>query len=151
MTKFGRSLGRPLVMTAAALALLCPGGASAGTAQWNETYLYNFQGPPKDGEHPMQYGSLVNYDYLIHYFIGTSSYGGKNGVGTIFAYDPDTSKEAIDYSFKTGTGDGQYPMGTLWYQAGKNGITGDVLGVTQGGAPITRERCSTSTQQSRGP
>ena len=73
---------------------------------------YDFQGAP-DGSDPQP--SVVEDSAGNLY--GTTFYGGKNGLGTVFKIDMATGKETVLYSFTGGT-DGCYPYGVILDSAG---------------------------------
>lgn len=76
----------------------------------SETVLHNF-GNPKDGSQP--YGSLV-YNPTTQLYYGTTSLGGTNTSGTIFAFNPANDSVNVLWSFGSGY-DGKTPYGNLVY------------------------------------
>jgi uncharacterized repeat protein (TIGR03803 family) len=62
------------------------------------TQLYNFAGG-SDGFFPQ--GDLVKVGTLLY---GVTEYGGTNGNGTIFSYDPATGSETVLWNFSGGEG-----------------------------------------------
>jgi uncharacterized repeat protein (TIGR03803 family) len=101
---------------------LTPGGI------WTETVLYSFAGAP-DGSAP-GYGSLLVANGALY---GTTSAGGANGTGTVFALSPPAVPgspwtEAVLWSFGGASGDGTYPEGSVVQSAG-----GVLYGGTSGG------------------
>ena len=100
----------------------------APSGPWTQTTLYSFQGQP-DGSFP--YGGLVRD--ASGTFYGTTYYGGKFGVGAVFALQPTRSgwSEKVLHSFRYyGTG-GSYPIGHLVLDS-----AGVLYGTTsEGGAP----------------
>lgn len=117
------------------------GTVFAITTAGTETVLHSFAGKP-DGAHPK--ASLINVSGTLY---GTTFYGGANcssrgGCGTVFTITP-SGAESVLYSFKGGSGDGEYPTqaplldvnGTL-YGTSKRGGThnlGTVFSMTTSG------------------
>lgn len=96
-------------------------------ATGDETVLYSFMGSfngPPDGSAPE--GEMVVSDGVLY---GTTSFGGQFNAGTLFSFDPATGKEAVLYSFGSGSDGAQPAAGPI--------VVGQVLyGTTsQGGAP----------------
>jgi uncharacterized repeat protein (TIGR03803 family) len=119
-----------LLMSAAAMAVLASNAPGAVAGGWSESILYSFQGFPKDGDYPLQYGNLSNYVLNNFLLYGTTSFGGKSDYGTVFTMDMSgKGADQILYSF-AGATDGQFPMGTLWF---RNNNTYDIIGTTQEG------------------
>lgn len=71
-----------------------------------EKVIYAFQGG-SDGAQP--YGALTNAGIAL---LGTTTYGGAHGGGTIFAINPWNGHETVLYSFQGGS-DGAEPNGSL--------------------------------------
>lgn len=86
----------------------------------SETVLHSF-GSGSDGTMP--YAALINVNGMLY---GTTSYGGANDQGTVFAIDPSTGDESVAYSFLGGS-DGANPY------AGLIDVKGTLYGTTQGG------------------
>ena len=93
--------------------------SAAGT----ESVLYSFAGGATDGARPR--GSVI-LDSAGNLY-GTTSGGGANGLGTVYALSP-TDSEAVLYSFAGGTTDGQVPLGHLVM-----GSSGSLYGTTSAG------------------
>jgi uncharacterized repeat protein (TIGR03803 family) len=91
----------------------------ASAAKYN--LEYEFKGGV-DGWAP--YSSLIDVDGKLY---GTTSAGGANGVGAIYAFDPATGAETIVYSF-TGGADGHSPTAAL------TNVDGMLYGSAAGGA-----------------
>jgi uncharacterized repeat protein (TIGR03803 family) len=92
---------------------------------WKFTTLYAFKGQP-DAAFP--YGGLIADANGNLY--GTTYFGGKSGVGTVFELDRIHKKEVVVYSFKGGT-DGTYTTSTLVFDK-----AGNLYGTTSmGGNP----------------
>jgi uncharacterized repeat protein (TIGR03803 family) len=93
------------------------------TRSGTETVLYSFKGGSGDGERP--YAGLINAKGRLY---STTHLGGANSFGTIFSITP-TGTESVLYSFKGGSGDGEYPY------AGLINVKGSLYGTTiEGGA-----------------
>ncbi len=74
--------------------LCCVHPASAAeTGKPKETVLHSF-GSGTDGQHP--HASLIDVKGVLY---GTTSAGGSNEAGTVFALDPETGAETVLYSF----------------------------------------------------
>ena len=94
-----------------------------------EAVLYSFGGVP-DGAHP--YAGLVNVNGTLY---GTTEFGGSgscgsyanSGCGTVFTIKT-SGAETVLYSFKGGSGDGEYPT-----QAALLDVNGTLYGTTKGG------------------
>ncbi len=81
------------------------------TPSGTEDVLYSFKGAP-DGQRP--YAGLINVKGTLY---GTTHLGGANcspsgGCGTVFAITA-SGTETVLYSFKGGSGDGEYPYAGL--------------------------------------
>lgn len=84
--------------------------------------LHSFGGPG-DGNGPL--AGLINVKGKLY---GTTMEGGANGDGTVFSITP-SGKEVVRYSFKGGSGDGEFPY------AGLINVKGMLYGMTiEGGA-----------------
>lgn len=88
------------------------------TTSGKETLLYSFKGGSTDGANPS--GALRNVNGVLY---GTTVSGGSRscgggGCGTVFSVTT-SDKEAMLYSFKGGTTDGQSPNGGLVNVHGK--------------------------------
>jgi uncharacterized repeat protein (TIGR03803 family) len=92
----------------------------SANGQYSE--LYQFKGQNGDGQEP--YDGLVNVCGVLY---GTTVYGGKNGLGTIFSITSGGVEKVI-YSF-AGTKDGAYP------QAGLIAIHDILYGTASAGGP----------------
>jgi uncharacterized repeat protein (TIGR03803 family) len=77
----------------------------------NVSVVWNF-GKGADGKYP--HGNLV-YDARNKLFYGTTSGGGFQGVGTIFAFNPVKDTEAVVWNFNVVPNDGFQPFGSLVY------------------------------------
>jgi uncharacterized repeat protein (TIGR03803 family) len=101
-------------------------------ATGNETVLYNFAGPPTDGETPMA-GLVMDAEGNLY---GTTNYGGNapNIGGAVFKLDT-TGHETVLYNF-TGEGDGYRPMATLVLDS-----QGNLYGTAYYGGYFNREQC----------
>jgi uncharacterized repeat protein (TIGR03803 family) len=75
-----------------------------------------------DGAQP--YAGLVAYNGNLY---GTTVYGGAKGAGTIFEISPSGGTPTTLWSFRSSSGDGAYPYGTLVQVKGK------FYGTTSGG------------------
>ncbi|MBV9104108.1 MAG: hypothetical protein JO060_10995 [Candidatus Eremiobacteraeota bacterium] len=91
--------------------------------------LHRFHGAPHDGANP--FGSLVSYGGTI---FGTTEYGGKRNVGSVFMMIPGSFGfgtlryfESVIQNFH-GTGDGEYPLAGLVVDSNET-----LYGVTQYG------------------
>jgi uncharacterized repeat protein (TIGR03803 family) len=89
---------------------------------WNETILHNFAGEPNDGSYP---GAALIFDGSGN-LSGTTELGGTGAGGTVFEVAP-SGQETVIYSF-TGNADGQYPLGSLTFDA-----SGQLYGTTSYG------------------
>jgi len=78
-----------------------------------ETPLYNF-GFGSDAASPQ--GNLI-FDQGKGLFYGLAINGGTNGTGAIFSFDPGNNSEAVVYNFGSVLHDGEYPNGSLTYNA----------------------------------
>ena len=67
---------------------------------------YSFQNG-SDGAFPAS--TLLSFSGKLY---GTTPYGGANGFGTVYSFNPSTGTETVLYSFKSGN-DGAYPAGSL--------------------------------------
>jgi uncharacterized repeat protein (TIGR03803 family) len=93
----------------------------------NETILYSFEGPPKDGGNPA--GKLVMDAAGNLYGLsggGSGSACGAYGCGVVFKLDP-FGNETIIHNF-TGAPDGSSPVGALHLDD-----SGNLYGTTEGG------------------
>jgi len=103
------------------------GGANNGgtvfriSTSGSETVLYSFKGGSGDGENPD--AGLINVKGTLY---GTTQSGGANDDGTVFSITP-SGAETVLYSFKGGSGDGEYPY------AGLLNVKGTLYGATQKG------------------
>jgi uncharacterized repeat protein (TIGR03803 family) len=92
------------------------------TSTETEGLRYSFSGGTTDGANP--YASLLQVGPMLY---GTTSQGGTNGDGTIFAYNTQTGIESLLYSFGANANDGTDPRGSLI-------LVGDTLyGTTENG------------------
>ena len=92
---------------------------------WKMTTLYAFKGQPDAG---FPYGGLIADAHGNLY--GTTYYGGKNGMGSVFELDFTRKKEIVLYNFKGGT-DGSNTTTTLVFDK-----AGNLYGTTSmGGNP----------------
>jgi uncharacterized repeat protein (TIGR03803 family) len=103
-----------------------------------ETVLHSFAGQP-DGSQPK--GGLIDVNGTIY---GTTYYGGaycssRGGCGTIFTITPSGS-ESVLYSFKGGSGDGEFPA-----QAALLDVNGTLYGTTKRGGTKNRGTVFAST------
>jgi|HubBroStandDraft_6_1064221.scaffolds.fasta_scaffold08263_3 uncharacterized repeat protein (TIGR03803 family) len=89
------------------------------TTSGTKTTLYSFKGGSSDGERPS--GNLINVDGVLY---GTTGFGGKNDLGTVFALA--SGKETVLHAF-TGAPDGASPNGSLL------DVKGTLYGTTSGG------------------
>jgi uncharacterized repeat protein (TIGR03803 family) len=78
------------------------------TSNSMESLLYSFGATSGDGTTP--FGSLLQSATTLY---GTTSGGGANGDGTIFAYNLQTGIESVLYSFGSVANDGSDPRGSL--------------------------------------
>jgi uncharacterized repeat protein (TIGR03803 family) len=93
------------------------------TLSGKEKMRHSFNGAPVDGERP--YAGLIDVNGKLY---GTTDLGGVNSYGTVFSMTP-SGTEVVRYSFKGGSGDGEYPY------AGLVTVKGRLFGTTiQGGA-----------------
>ncbi|HEY1899933.1 MAG TPA: choice-of-anchor tandem repeat GloVer-containing protein [Steroidobacteraceae bacterium] len=81
-----------------------------------DTVLYSFASGTSDGQQPVS--SLIQAS--DGNFYGLTGFGGMNtcgglskGCGTIFKYNSSAGTESVLYSFAGGTGDAQWPSGSL--------------------------------------
>ena len=105
------------------------------TPSGTETALHSFGGSPTDGDAPR--AALLNVEGTLY---GTTSDGGKYGLGTVFSITP-SGTETVLYSFK-GNRSGAYPFtplisvkGTLYgttFEEGPSGY-GTVFAITPSG------------------
>jgi uncharacterized repeat protein (TIGR03803 family) len=97
----------------------------APIGEWGFKALYSFRGQP-DGSFP--YGALLRAGSGKIY--GTTYYGGKNGIGSVYELSPrfiGEWDERIIYSFQTGT-DGNSPISNLVHD-----LAGNLYGTTSEG------------------
>ncbi len=81
--------------------------------------LHSFSGGGDEGSHP-HYASLTRAGTTLY---GTTTYGGGNGIGTLFSYDTAASAFNVLHEFGE-SGDGCYPYGTpQWDGAALYGMT----------------------------
>ncbi|HLY01868.1 MAG TPA: choice-of-anchor tandem repeat GloVer-containing protein [Candidatus Cybelea sp.] len=101
-----------------------------------ERVVYSFKGGSGDGATP--FAGLINVNGTLY---GTTDEGGANGDGTVFSITP-SGTETMLYSFKGGSGDGEYPraglidvMGTLYGTTDEGGANDDgtVFSITPSG------------------
>ncbi|HEX3430445.1 MAG TPA: choice-of-anchor tandem repeat GloVer-containing protein [Rhizomicrobium sp.] len=85
-----------------------------------ETVPWSF-GNGTDGQTP--HAGLVNVNGTLY---GTTYYGGANGAGTVFSFNPSSNAEAVAWSFGNGT-DGQNPSASL------TNVNGTLFGTTYAG------------------
>jgi uncharacterized repeat protein (TIGR03803 family) len=117
------------------------GGKGSGTifklAAGKESWVYSFQGPPKDGSAP-GYVTLIA-DTKGNYY-GTTAFGGNGpckesssviGCGTVFRITS-AGAEKVLYHFQYTNGDGAGANGTLVMDS-----AGNLYGTTEGGGVIT--------------
>ncbi len=107
------------------------GTVFAVTTSGTETVLHSFAGDP-DGAHPKS--GLINVNGTLY---GTTFYGGSNcsshgGCGTVFTITA-SGAETVLYSFKGGSGDGEYPT-----QAALLDVNGALYGTTKRGGTKNR-------------
>ncbi|HET6276270.1 MAG TPA: choice-of-anchor tandem repeat GloVer-containing protein [Candidatus Cybelea sp.] len=107
------------------------GTVFAITPAGKESVLHSFAGKP-DGAHPK--ASLINVNGTLY---GTTFYGGANcgsrgGCGTVFTITP-SGAESVLYSFKGGSGDGEYPT-----QAALLDVNGTLYGMSKRGGTHNR-------------
>jgi uncharacterized repeat protein (TIGR03803 family) len=129
--------GRSLIQSGTILYGLTSQGGSPGTpagggngtifaysvTNQTESPIYSFLGGTSDGSRPD--GSLLLCGTLLY---GTTSEGGTNGDGTVFAYNTQTGIESLLYSFGANSNDGTDPVGSLI-------LVGDTLyGTTENGS-----------------
>lgn len=99
------------------------GTVFAITKSGKETVLHRFGVASGDGAFP--FGGLISVKGTLY---GTTSTGGANGLGTVFAITT-SGKETVRYSFKPAKKDGAYPY------AGLVDVNGELYGTTlEGGA-----------------
>ena len=105
-----------IALTMFAAVTLLAGVAIPAQAQ-TESVLYSFQGNGSgsgpDGNWPTA-GPTLEGTTLY----GTTWAGGSAGVGTVWAVNTTTGKEAVLYSFQGGLTDGAYPIGGVAYYKG---------------------------------
>ena len=108
-----------------------PNGSSGGagiifqiTTTGNMSILYNFMGGDNDGASPD--GSLIQDSNGIFY--GMTCQGGPLNYGTIFEFNPATSKETIMHFFANGSSDGASPYGSVVADS-----NGNLYGMTSAG------------------
>jgi uncharacterized repeat protein (TIGR03803 family) len=89
-----------------------------------ETVLHSFNANNSDGSNP-QGGSLIRDSAGNLY--GTTTFDFSQGAGTVFKLDP-SGTETILHTFSDGTGDGNWPYGTLVRDS-----AGNLYGVTNYG------------------
>jgi uncharacterized repeat protein (TIGR03803 family) len=99
---------------------------------WTENTLYSFT-EGADGGTP--FGSVV-FDSAGNLY-GTTSYGGRNDLGTVFQLTPSGSgwAESVLYNFQNGS-DGSYPYAGLIFDAFGNLYGSTTSGGTGGGGTI---------------
>lgn len=102
---------------------------SFNPADSTETTLHNF-GFGNDAAGPL--GNLI-YNENAGLYYGLSLNGGANNTGAVFSFDPNTDSVMVLYSFGTNPNDGQFPNGSLIYDATNNLY----YGMTQGGGTYT--------------
>lgn len=107
------------------------GTVFAITTSGAESVLHSFAGEP-DGAHPKS--GLINVNGTL---FGTTYYGGANcsshgGCGTIFTLTA-SGAESVLYSFKGGSGDGEWPT-----QAALLDVNGALYGTTKRGGTKNR-------------
>ena len=93
---------------------------SFNVATNTETVPWSF-GSGTDGQAP--HAGLVNVKGTLY---GTTYYGGANGDGTLFSFNPASDAEAVAWSFGNGT-DGQNPSASL------TNVKGTLFGTTYAG------------------
>ncbi|MGB8909897.1 MAG: choice-of-anchor tandem repeat GloVer-containing protein [Candidatus Cybelea sp.] len=91
------------------------------TSSGTEKVLHSFAAGGTDGSMPL--GALIEVNNVLY---GTTSTGGTNDDGTVFAIDPDGSKYSVLYSFQGGS-DGAFPF------SGLTEMSGTLYGTTQQG------------------
>jgi len=97
------------------------------TAAGKYSILYNFAGG-SDGLYPWNPPVLDKKGNLY----GTTENGGSGGYGTVYMFDPKTSKKTILHNFYGGTSDGASPMdGALVFDT-----EGNIYGTTMGGGTV---------------
>ena len=106
------------------------------TPSGTESMLYGFKGGSGDGERP--YAGLINVNGTLY---GTTHLGGANSYGAVFSMTT-SGTETVLYSFKGGSGDGEYPYARLinvkgrlygtTIEGGANGV-GTVFSTTRSG------------------
>ena len=89
------------------------GTVYAITPSGDETVLHSFGSGSQDGKNPL--AGLIEVKGALD---GTTSYGGANGHGTVFALKP-SGAETVLYSFKGGSKDGASPDAGVLYIGGK--------------------------------
>jgi uncharacterized repeat protein (TIGR03803 family) len=107
----------------------------SSSGSWTRTIVYSFTGINGDGSFPA--GNLV-FDPNGNLY-GTTEWGGKNGVGSVFELMPTsngTYKEFVIYSFAS-TSDGARPLAGLVFDK-----EGNLYGTTQFGGS---QKCSCGT------
>lgn len=133
-TTYDGGISCPSLKTCGTVFELSP--SSSGS--WTETVLYSFTGGA-DGAAPE--AGLV-FDTHGNLF-GTAYAGGGStacevGCGTIFELSPSSSgwTETTLYQFQGGTADGQYPLGSLTFDASGNLFGTAFLGGANGGGTL---------------
>ena len=114
---------------------LSPG--SNGT--WTETVLYNFQG----GQDGSLSASTLIFDPSGNLY-GTTGLGGSSGYGTVFELAADGGgkwTESLLHSFENNGTDGNYPLGSIAFDA-----AGNLYGSTGGGGKYTGSDCVNGQQ-----
>ncbi len=91
------------------------------TSSGTEKVLHSFAAGGTDGSLPL--GALIKVNNVLY---GTTSTGGTNDDGTVFAIDPDGSNYSVLYSFQGGS-DGAFPF------SGLTKMNGTLYGTTQQG------------------
>jgi uncharacterized repeat protein (TIGR03803 family) len=91
------------------------------TSSGTEKVLHSFAAGGTDGSLPL--GALIEVNHVLY---GTTSTGGTNQDGTVFAINPDGSSYSVLYSFQGGS-DGAFPF------SGLTEMKGTLYGTTQQG------------------
>ncbi|MGA7284068.1 MAG: choice-of-anchor tandem repeat GloVer-containing protein [Candidatus Cybelea sp.] len=91
------------------------------TSSGTEKVLHSFAAGGTDGSLPL--GALIEVNKVLY---GTTSTGGTNQDGTVFAINPDGSSYSVLYSFQGGS-DGAFPF------SGLTEMNGTLYGTTQQG------------------
>lgn len=101
--------------------------APNGDGSWTSTVIHRFPSLPHDGKYPSGTLTLDNAGSLY----GTTTYGGKNGHGTVFELIPKENgkwAEKILYSFKNGRKNGKNPDAGIVFDG-----AGNIYGSTAAG------------------